>query len=317
MLLVASFLATFALAGPPVASPPVSAGGTPPTAPVPAATFLRFSPETLELGEMISGKPKTGTLTVTNITGGPITVEAIKGACGCTTIAGTPKDSVAAGASFSVEITVDPGNKTGVDLAKAVHFQLDGKRTQSMTVTGHVKMVVRVSPDVVDASAVPSGANATVTLESVDQGEFSITAVDPAGIIELPKGKASQQKLSIDLARWEAAGRPSKITLSTDKVDAEKLVIPMKSAPAVVLYRLPAAPASSPERVEREAAQDAAILALDARIGESPRSNGFRMRLHRETGMLFVHGTQGDAEVVNEAVKSLPADTGIREATHE
>jgi hypothetical protein len=38
------------------------------------------------------------------------------------------------------------------------------------------------------------------------------------------------------------------------------------------------------------------------------------MKLHRETGMLFVHGTVAEVDAVREAVRTLPASAGIRES---
>jgi hypothetical protein len=38
------------------------------------------------------------------------------------------------------------------------------------------------------------------------------------------------------------------------------------------------------------------------------------MRLHRESGMLFVHGTDDDISTVREVVLALPASAGVRVA---
>ena len=58
--------------------------------------MLRFAPETIEYGEVDPGKPVTAKLPITNISGAPITVEGIKGGCGCTPVTAPPKDPVAA-----------------------------------------------------------------------------------------------------------------------------------------------------------------------------------------------------------------------------
>ena len=99
--------------------------GSPPVEPSSAAPrMLRFAPETLEYGEVDPGKPVTAKLTITNISGAPITVEGLKGGCGCTTVTAPPKDPVAAGASFTVDVTMDPGTKPGVALVKPVHVTM-------------------------------------------------------------------------------------------------------------------------------------------------------------------------------------------------
>jgi hypothetical protein len=38
------------------------------------------------------------------------------------------------------------------------------------------------------------------------------------------------------------------------------------------------------------------------------------MRLHRESGMLFVHGTTEELDAVRAAVRALPASAGVRES---
>ncbi len=285
-------------------------GQTPPKPPVAAPVYLTFAPETIDFGEMISGQPKTLAVKVTNATKGPITVEAIKAGCGCTKVSDPPKDPVAPGASFTMELTLDPGNKTGIDLVKAVHFLLDGGRTQSTHLKAHVKTVVRVSPDVVDATIMPAGAEAIVTLESVDGKPFTLTGALPADFVVLPKGASASHRFEVDWKAWEKAGRPSKLTITTDRADAKELVIPVKGAPAVAMLRLPVAGEGSAS--DAEARQDAAIRAIDAGLVRTGRSPQLRMRLHRESGMLFVHGTDDDISAVREVVIALPKDAGVR-----
>ncbi len=328
MPFLSALVVSIALTGPPTLPPALPSGlasslatDPPPVAPA-AAPSLRFAPETLDLGEMISGQPKTGKLTVTNLTNAPLSIVKIVGACGCTTIAGTPTQPVAAGGSFTVQITVDPGAKTGVDLVKAVHFQFDQSagssqpQVQSMNVRGHVKTVVRVSPDVVDATILPEGADAIVTLESVDKLSFAITAIEPSSFVQVPEGSRAEHRLTLDWKKWVTAGRPAKLTVTTNKTDATTLVIPIRAAPAVAMFRLPAASAESPQRIAIERSQDAVILAIDAGFAGSAHSGEFSVKIHRETGMLFVHGTQADVATVRATIAALPVTDGVRESTN-
>ena len=287
------------------------------------ADLLQLTPATLDYGEMIADKPKSATIKVTNVSGGPLSVKSIGGSCGCTTVTGAPTGEVAAGASFDIQVTVKPKLKTNVKVNVPVYFALEsvagstftGVRAQTLPVTGFVKTIVQVAPENIDLTAIPSGSNAVVTLESVDKGAFRVLEVQPAGIVDLPKEAASSHRLAIDLGRWDAAGSPVSLIVLTDKPDAEKLVVLVKAPPKVVLYRLPAAPASATNHRELEAAQDEIIRAIDERLGKNTHSSDFNMRLHRETGMLFVHGTTRDADLLRNAVKALPAGTEIREAT--
>ena len=210
-------------------------GKAPPASDAPAAAprMLRFAPETIEYGEVDPGKPVTATLTITNISGAPVTVEGIKGGCGCTTVTAPPKDPVAPGASFTVEVTMDPGKKPGVALVKPVYVTLMGGTVESMQIKAKVK-----------GTPVATG----------DEG--------------------------------------------------------------VTLFRLPA-PAGEADRAAVERTQDDLIRRIDERVAADARSELFRMRLHRESGMLFVHGDAADIDAVRAAVKALPAGAGVRESQGE
>lgn len=99
----------------------------------------RCTPETLELGELTVGTPKTVRLTVTNNGKSDITVESMKAGCGCTKISDAPKTPIAPGASFTVDVTVDPGKKGGVDLSKTMTVVFVGGQTEAITIKGRVR----------------------------------------------------------------------------------------------------------------------------------------------------------------------------------
>ena len=226
---IAVLPALLAAAPAPLAAAPSAQAGQVATAPV-----LKFSPATLELGELVIGTPGKGTLTITNASDAPITVEAIKAGCGCTKVSDPPKGPIAPGASFTVDVTLDPGTKPGVELVKPVHVLLAGGRSESMQIKAHVR------------PAEPGTAHE----------------------VESP----------------------------------------------VALFRLPAVPADAADRAAAEAGQDGVIRAIDAGLAPGTRSPEFRMRLHRESGMLFVHGTTEELDAVRAAVRALPASAGVRES---
>ena len=229
-LLLAGIASTSVRAGAPIDGPaqePAPAGAA-----AAAPRVLRFTPETIEYGEVEPGTPVTATLTITNISNAPVTVEAIKGGCGCTTVTAPPKQPVAPGASFTVSVTMDPGTKPGASLVKPVHVTLAGGEVQSMQIKAKVKGT------------------------------------------------------------------------------------PVHPAETVTLFRLPA-PAGDADRANVEREQDRLIRAIDARVATDARSGQFRMRLHRESGMLFVHGDAADVDAVRVAVRTLPADAGVRESKGE
>ena len=304
--LTAGVAPSSAVAGsPPAASPPADA----PT----QAAVLRFDPPTLDLGEMLAGQPKTATLTVTNTGTEAVAIASMKGGCGCTTLTAHPVEPIAAGASFRVEVTVDPGMRTGIGLRKPVHVKLADGRVETMHVVERVKTVIAVTPDQVEAVGSVAGATASVTLASVDGAPFSVTGATPSGIVTPPQPTVASNRieLALDLEAWVRAGRPSTVLLATDRADARQVAVPVKFADAVAMFRLPTAALG---RARDESAQDALVREIDDKIPPHARSAQFRMRLHRESGMLFVHGTESDLDSVRSAVRSLPPSSGVRES---
>lgn len=296
------------------AAPPTTASSAGASATAPRQ--LRFSPATLDLGEMIAGQPKSGTVTVTNLGDAPIAVEAIKAGCGCTTVSEPPKGPVAPGASFRLEITLDPGMRQGAELVRSVHVVLADGTVESMQLKGRVRTVIEVEPPTIEATHPRSPQRATLALESIDGLEFTVMRAEPEGVLAPAPSRSidGRATLALDLEAWARLGRPSTVTIFTDRPEAPEIAVPIKSSEQVVMFRLPAAAADDPGRTAAEATQDLLIRRIDEAMPASPRSTGFRMRLHRESGMLFVHGTGGDVEAVRQAIRTLPPSSGVRES---
>lgn len=231
---IASFavVSAFAIASAGAAQqmPPVSQGASS-NGPgrVPAASGQRCAPETLDLGEMTPGEPKTAPFTVKNTGTEAFVVESVKGGCGCTTVSAPPKGPIAPGDSFTVQVTVDPGKKGGIDLVKPLYVTYARGRVEQAQIKGRVK-------------AAPS------------------------------------------------------------------------AAPSVIMFRLPSASGDAVARSQAESRQTEAIQAIDRALPAKGLSPEFRMRLHREAGMLFVHGSDADLASVRDAVRKLPSSMGIRES---
>ena len=292
-------------------------GGAPNAAPVAASHVLRFSPEVLDLGELTASTPAHASVSVTNISAQPVTVKEIKAGCGCTKTSEAPKEPVAPGASFTVQLTMDPGKRTGIEFNKAVHVILTDGWKETLQMKGRVKTVLRVEPAVIDMGVVADGGTPTVILNSVDGKDFSITGVEPEGMLGSGalRSAGGRGEFTIDTAAWERAGQPASLVLTTDRADAPEVALPVKASEAVAMFRLPSAAENDPKRNEIWLAQDALVSRIDAGLPASVRSEDFRMRLHRESGMLFVHGSVEELKAVRKAVKALPADSGVREST--
>jgi len=291
--------------------------GAPNAVPVASSHVLRFSPEVLDLGELSASMPAHASVTVTNISAQPVTVKEIKAGCGCTKTSEAPKDPLAPGASFTVQLTMDPGRRTGIEFNKAVHVILADGWKETLQMKGRVKTVLRVEPAVIDMGVVSDVGTPRVILNSVDGKDFTITGVVPEGMLGsgVLRSAGGRGEFKIDQAAWERAGQPASLVLTTDRADAPEVAVPVKASEAVAMFRLPSAAESDPKRKEIWVAQDALVIKIDAGLPSSVRSGDFRMRLHRESGMLFVHGSTEELNAVRTAVEALPADSGVREST--
>jgi hypothetical protein len=198
----------------------------------PDRPLLRFTPAVLDLGEIPADRPRSATVTVTNASDKPITIEGIKAGCGCTKVSAPPTGPVAPGASFTLDLTLEPGKQGGIDLTKVVYLTLGGGTVESMQVKARVKA---------DGHA---------------------------------DGPAEQ----------------------------------------VIMFRLPPAVPGDDRRGAVESEQDAVLVAIDRGLSGSARSGAFRMRLHRESGMLFVHGSSEDIAAVRDSVRALPEPNRVRES---
>lgn len=271
----------------------------------------RSAPMTLELGELLVGQPKTMPFTVVNLRSEPFTVESVKGGCGCTTVTEPPKGPIAPGESFTVQVTVDPGKRGGIDLVKPLYVKYVSGGVESAQIIGRVRPIAAVTPSTLDASD-----PVAITVESLDGRPFLITGVSPAGTLVLPKEQApaARIELTLDAEAWIRAGRPASLVIATDLAGTAEVVIPVRGADQVVLFRLPPATGDEAARAEIEENQAAIIRQIDALLPAGSRSSQFRMRLHPESGMLFIHGTESDIREAREAIRGLPESARVRES---
>lgn len=205
----------------PIDSTPVPSGPPP----------IAFDPPILNLGEMQADVPKTGKLTIKNISDKPVTIARAIPGCGCTT-ANAPKDPIPVGGSTEMEITLKPGPKQGVHLSKRVTFQIDGAAPIVLTVEGDVAAYVTVTPDVIEGAA-KVGENTTATdgklvVAAADGQAFKVTGANPNILGAYSPDAAKEHILNIDWAKWDEQGRAIKLTISTDHPKAAAVSVMIK-----------------------------------------------------------------------------------------
>jgi hypothetical protein len=68
-------------------------------------------------------------------------------------------------------------------------------------------------------------------LESARFVDFTVTGVEPAGIVTFGKDPSTEHELSIDVAALKAAGMPTKLTVATDHPDADVIFVLLRVPP--------------------------------------------------------------------------------------
>ncbi len=194
-------------------------------------TALTFEPPAVEFGAMYVGKTRHATVKVTNSSDTPVTISRTIPGCPCTKASEAPKEPLAPGESFMIDVSLDGGDYAGAKLRKVVNFLIDGRPTEFLWLHGEVQKVIGVSPQVVDARKAVEGEALKVMLESARFIEFTVRGVEPAGIVTFDAEPSTEHELSIDVSALKAAGMPTKLTVKTDHPDADEIFVLLRVPP--------------------------------------------------------------------------------------
>jgi hypothetical protein len=204
------------------------------------APVLTFDPPSVEFGEMFVGKTRHAKVKVTNTSSAPVTISQAIPGCPCTKASEPPKEPLAPGESFMIDVSLDGGDYGGAKLRKVVNFLIEGRPTEFLWLNGIVQKVISVNPQVVDVRRAADGDRLTTALASERFIEFRIIAVEPAGVTRFDPEPSTEHQVSIDFAALKAAGMPTKLTVTTDHPDADTIFILLRVPPP------PAPPPSTP-----------------------------------------------------------------------
>ena len=211
---------------------------------------VTFEPDTLELGLMQPGVPKTGTIKMTNNGKAPIQIKKAIASCGCTTPT-WPREAIPPGETAEIEITLKPSLKQGQKLSKRVTLQMVDGPPQILKVEGEVGLFVRISPDFLDAGKKSENGEDMITLDSADETPFTIVSVDPDVTTGFGDEKGLHHELTMDWEKWETLGRRPQVKIRTDHPNAPEMSMVVRRA---VTSRTPRAPQATPQRSQIVAA---------------------------------------------------------------
>jgi len=226
---------SIALASLPLACDGGSAPPPPPAAP--AEPAFSFDPEVVRFGELMPERPESRIVRVRNDSAVPRAITDAITDCPCTS-ASFPSEPIAPGETVEVEITIDPGQRQGVELGKKIAFVTGGDGDDRvpvwLRVEASVPLFIRVSTETLDAPADDEAdpAPTEVSLEAVDGTAFRVEESDPAGVVAPGGEPATRTTCAIDWSAWRDAGRPRKITVYTDHPAAPPLAFTVRRAAA-------------------------------------------------------------------------------------
>lgn len=203
---------------------------------------VTFEPDTLELGLMQPGVPKTGIIKMTNNGKGPVQIKKAIASCGCTT-PNWPRDPIAPGQTAEIEITLKPSLKQGQKLSKRVTLQMVEGPPQVLKVEGEVGLFVRVSPDFLDAGKKNENGD-LITLDSADEVPFTIVSIDPP-VTDYVGEKGLHHEMTMDWDQWETLGRRPQLKIRTDHPNAPEMSVTVRRA---ITRRAPNPPQATQQR---------------------------------------------------------------------
>ena len=225
------------------ALPAPSAPPAPAAPPAAATPVLTFEPVTLDMGDVVPNVAITKTVKITNHSKNTIKITRAIADCSCT-VPSWPEEPIAPGATAETTITMTPGNKQGVSLTKKVTFDVEGGEPAFYTVVAKVGMFIEFTPESLTApedDKLP-GADATVSMKGADGVQFKIIAIEPDIGTADSAGSALTHTVKLDWAKWAAAKKPKKVTITTDHPKAPPLIVMLKKPAPAPASPTPASP---------------------------------------------------------------------------
>lgn len=164
VLAVATRVAAF-----PIADPPVQGPGDP----VPGPPPIRSEPSAVNFGFLKIGESRKATVTLSNYGAAPVRIQAVQATCSCTTTSDLsgqvipPSGSVTFDATLGAAMTAGPRHATIKVVAEGY------ARVLEIEVRGEVALSLRAVPAAINPPPI-GAANGRVVIESVDRQPFTI-----------------------------------------------------------------------------------------------------------------------------------------------
>ncbi len=174
---------------------------------------VTVTPTTLDLGTFSTSEKGTGSVTLTNTGGNPITLERAKASCGCTTSDFQNGTVLQPGETTDVSVTMN-GKGRARKMSKTVTFTIKDYPPIRLPVVAETISYVTVDKDPITIE--DDFGMETITLTSSDGQPFVVTSLLPAIAEELPTEPAVSQELKLDWKVFWDVVQTTKMTIRLD-----------------------------------------------------------------------------------------------------
>ena len=160
-----------------------------------AEQVVTLTPATLDLGQFSTSEKGSGSVTLTNTSDSPVTIERAKASCGCTTSDFKQGTVLQPGETTDVSVTMN-GKGRARKMSKTVTFTISGFPPLRLPVVAETIAYVALDKDPITIAE--DDGISTITLSSVDNQPFTVTSILPAIAVELPTEPSATHEIQID-----------------------------------------------------------------------------------------------------------------------
>jgi dienelactone hydrolase len=232
----------------------------------PRPSDVLLVPASIDLGRAAPSSAVPARFWIISRADRPLAIEAVKGNCGCITVAGFAPDIPRRGAR-EIRFTITAPNAPGLDKTKDVHVIVEGERFLEIAVKvgaaadgrapdappkpAPAAGPLRVAPDVLDVTA-DAGATAKASCWLINTGAQPVTLRSARGgdgarvllgaPVTVPAGEAREVPLSLTAPKEPGAALTTSITLAAEH-GVLQVPVRVRAAPKVAEEAAGAAPA--------------------------------------------------------------------------
>ncbi len=196
-----------------------------------AAPPLSAEPKVVDFGFLLPNTPGIGTVTLTNTTGAPVTIDSVVASCKCTTINKLDGVVIEPGKSQSLEVKLDGAPSMGTRRSSVKVIVAGSGRPLDIPVRAEVSLPVRTVPPYVNAVG-GKNLSGRFVVESIDKSPFRVLSTLGGTMIEEGAGTTDSARpshvMAYDITAM-ADALPTHLYVETDSERAPLVEVRVRS----------------------------------------------------------------------------------------